>query len=266
MVYNPGVIRGTRDFLMEVARGNVQGMSTVGTRGHLPDFDAGDGFVDIAAGGDLTYLTTAEIMKIASTSTDDDGDPIGTGLRTLIIIGVDNDGAAIQEVITMNGTTDVLTTKSYLRVNFLVGLKTGSVGWNVGDITATASAAATVQTQMGATEGISQSSHYTVPLGKTLHLYQLEFNVVKQAGGTAPVCEFIILVRPGGDGNAFLQLFTKSIDAANINALDVILPFPSSDTQAIARTDFRFRANTDQNTTEVRTRMYGILVDDKEEF
>lgn len=252
----------TRDPCLEISRGNLTGHSTVVIRGHNPSQTSASGFVDIAEFGDLTHLTSAETMDIVSASTDDDGSPVGIGLRTLLVLGVDNTGADISEVITLNGTTDVTTVNSYLRVNTLVGLTVGSAGWNVGDITCIASSAATIQSQMGATEGISQSSHYTVPLGKTLHVTKLEFNAAKLSGGQLPVVEFKVYVRSGGDGNCWIQLFDKKMDSAVSNELDLLLPFPSSATQAIARTDFRIRADTDQDNTEVRTRMYGILIDD----
>ena len=158
-----------------------------------------------------------------------------------------------------NGTTDVTTANSYLRVNFLTGLTAGSVGWNIGSITATATSAATIQTGMSATETLSQSSHYTVPLGKTFFLYQVEFNAAKLSGGQLPVVEFKGYARPGGDGAAWLQLFDKKLDTAVTDELDVFVPIP---TRIPARTDVRLTADTDQNSTEVRTRMYGIVVDD----
>ena len=251
-----------RDPLLEISRGNVTGHSIVVIRGHNPSQTSASGFVDIAEAGDLTYLTSAETMEIVSTSTDDDGDPVGTGLRTLLIEGVDNTGAAISETVTLNGTTDVTTVNSYLRVNSMTGLTVGSVGWNVGDVTATATSAATVQSKMGPAEGLSQSSHYTVPLGKTLYTVKLELNAAKLAGGQLPVVEFKEYVRSGGDGFCWMQVFDKKMDSAVRNELDLVLPFPSSFAQSVARSDIRMRADTDQDSTEVRTRLYGILVDD----
>jgi len=248
-------------FLLEVARGNIPGMSTVVIRGHNDDLDSGTEEDVWETGGDLTYMTSAETMEIASSSTSDDGDPAGVGLQTVLISGVSSTGALQTETITMNGTTDVTTSSSYLRVNSMTGLTAGSTGWNVGTVTATATTAATVQCQMSATEGTTQNSHYTVPLNKTLHVVQIELNAAKITGAT-PLMEFKAYVRPGGAGACWLQLFDKLLDTAVTDELDLVLPFPSSSTQATSRTDLRMRALSDTNNAECRTRMYGILIDD----
>jgi len=246
------------DFYLEVVKGNVSGHSAVLIRGHNPNQSAASGFVDIAEFGSITYLAAAETMNIASTSAADAA--AGTGARTVLVQGVDNTGAALEEVVAMNGTTNVLTVGSYLRVNSIVALTAGSGGFNAGNITATASAAGTVQDEMDAGEGVSQSSHYTVPLGKTLNLLRIELNAARISGGGTPELEFQLLARPGGDGAAWQQLFDKTLDTSVVDELDVELAFPEA--TPIARTDLRLRSDTDTNNTECRIRLYGILVDD----
>lgn len=243
-----------------VSLGEILGTSGVIIHGHNPSQTAASGFVDVAESGDLTYLTGAETMKIVSTSTDDDGDPVGTGLRTLRVDGVNGSGAAISETITMDGTTDVTTSNSYLRVNFLTGLTVGSVGWNVGSITATATVAGTIQCEMDETEGLSQASHYTVPLGHTFHLTRVDLNTAKIVGGSNPEVEFKLYVRSGGDGFVWVQLFDKLMDTSVTDELDVDWPFPPENPPLIERSDIRMRADTDQNSTECRVRIYGYLV------
>ena len=248
-----------QDFLLEVAEGNIPGHSVVIIRGHNPSISIADGETDVAEQGDLTYLTSAETMEIVSTSDEDGGAGGDTGLLTLLIQGVDNTGAAIQEIVTLNGTTDVTTSNSYLRVNSMIGLTVGSTDSNVGNVTATATTSSTIQDKMGAVEGISQASHYTVPLGKRLFLYQIEFNGAKTSGGSQPVLELRGRARAGGAGNCFIQLFDKRMDTSIADELDVVAPLPSV---LPARTDIRITCETDQNNTETRSRMYGILVDD----
>jgi len=246
------------DFDLQLAKGNIPGHSSIIIRGHNPSQSSASGTVDIAEMGDLSYLASAEQMNIVSDdANDDEGD---TGLRTLLIQGVDNDGVAIQEVITMNGTSNVLTSLSYLRVNSIIGLTAGSSGWNEGAITATAASAATIQDEMGPTESISQASHYTVPLGTRFFLSRLELNSARiSGGGGSPEVEFKGYARIGGAGSAWLQLFDKKLDTEVTDELDLDIP---GYTAIPARTDIRMRADTDTNSTETRTRMYGLVVED----
>lgn len=245
-----------KDFFLEMSKGNIPNHSGVIVRGHNPSQSSASGFVDISEFGDLTYLAAAEIMNIVSTSTDDDGDPAGIGALTLKIDGVDDTYASITENVTLNGTTNVLTSNSYLRVNSMTILTAGSSGWNVGNITATGVSASTIQDEMDATESLSQSSHYTVPLATTGYLMKAEFNAAK-ISGASPEIEFKAYVKLFG--GAWLQLFDKRMDTAVTDEIDVVPSFPA---QITAKADIRFRSDTDSNSTEVRTRAYIILVSD----
>lgn len=245
---------GCNDFWLEIAKGNVPGHAAIIVRGHNADIDDGAQEDVWEPGGELSYLSSAETMEIASTSADDAA--AGTGARTVMIQGVDDDGLFISEVVTLNGTSNVQTSNSYLRVNLMNILTAGSAGWNVGDLTATATTAATIQDEMDATEGFSQSSHYTVPAGKTAFLTQVELNAAKLSGGGVPEIEFKAMFRPFG--GAWHQGFDKTLDTSVTDELDIILPVP---TRILERTDVRITALTDTNNSEARTRMYILEVE-----
>ncbi len=232
--------------------------STVIVRGHNPDIDSGTAEDLWEAGGELAYLSSEETMNIVSTSTNDDGDPAGSGALTLRVSGVDGTGAAVSEDVTMNGTSNVLTSQAFLRVNVMQVLTVGSGNTNAGNITATASSAASIQCEMDATEALSQNSHYTVPLTTKGYLYQVEFNLTKNAGGGLSV-ELHGFARPGGAGAPWLQLFDKHMDEDITDESDLLLPFP---TQMPARTDIRLSALTNKADTDVRSRMYLMIVED----
>jgi len=247
----------TKDFYFEVARGNVPGHSAIIIRGHNPDVDSGAAAEeDLAEFGNITYLSTSETMDIASTDTSDA--PGGDGMLTMNVSGIANDGTVLTENVTMNGSTNVTTTGSYLRVNTMTALTAGATGWNEGNITATASTAGTIQCEMDATEGVSQNSHYTVASSQTFMLTQVEFNAARNAAGQDPTVEFKGYARPGGSTAAWLQLFDKKLAVDVTEEIDVLLPVP---TKIPSGTDIRLRANTTNATTEVRSRMYAILVD-----
>ena len=243
------------DFYLEVAKGNVVGHSLKVVRGHNGDIDIGTEDV-WEAGGSITYLTSAETMEIASSDANDTS--AGTGARTLLLEGVDGTGAYASETITLNGTTDVTSSNSYLRVNFMTLQTAGTTGYNVGNITATATTAATIQDEMDATEGVSQSSHHTVPLGKKCYIVKVEVNCAKiSGGGGSPEVEFRGYSIPFG--GARLQLFDKRLDTSVTDELDISLPFP---VEIAARSDIYFTAETDVNNTDARTRMYCVQIDD----
>jgi hypothetical protein len=124
-------------------------------------------------GGTLSFLSSAETMNIASTSVEDDADkdPAGTGAYQIRVEGLDGNYNLISENVTMDGTSNVLTANSYLRINRMyINGTVGSNGTNVGTITATASSSATVQADIGIGLGQTEKSQYTVPAGFTAYI------------------------------------------------------------------------------------------------
>ena len=116
-------------------------------------------------GGVLQYLTSDETMNIVSSSASDDGSPLGTGARTVTIFGLDANYKGIRETITLNGTTNVLTTSSFIRIIRMRVDTVGSGGVNTGTISATSSSSATIQASIPTLSGATFKSHYTVPSG-----------------------------------------------------------------------------------------------------
>ncbi|MFZ9759673.1 MAG: hypothetical protein ACO3CJ_09515, partial [Burkholderiaceae bacterium] len=116
-------------FGLQVARGQIQGHSDILIFGYNPDIDTSEESI-WPDGGTVPHPTVASVLKISSTSTDDDGDPLGTGARTVFIAGVDGDYNVVSETITMNGQTAVNTTNSYLYVNSFYVVTVGSGGAN----------------------------------------------------------------------------------------------------------------------------------------
>jgi len=124
-------------------------------------------------GGVLSFLTNAETMLIASTSADDDGNPAGTGAHTIQIWGLDENYNPQTEIVVLNGTSNVSTLNSYLRLNRLRVLDVGSSRTNAGDISATASVSGTVQGTIGTGVGSTLKSQFTVPRGYTAYIKNL---------------------------------------------------------------------------------------------
>jgi hypothetical protein len=116
------------------------------------------------------YLTTAAVMKVSSGSADDDS--AGTGARTVLVSGLDQSYDSISEIVTLDGQTEVATTKAFLRVLSVTVLTVGSGGLNAGAIyvgtgTVTTGVPAVVHEIVPIGMNKSQSASYTVPAGYT---------------------------------------------------------------------------------------------------
>jgi hypothetical protein len=136
-----------------------------------------------SVGGNRSYLTSAEQLNIVSTSTNDTA--AGTGAQQVIISGIDADYNEIFEFITMDGTTKVLTTNSYLDIFRIVVFTAGSLETNDGNITATSAGTTTLLAQATAGDSITQMSHYTIPAGYTGFIMTETFSVYQADGAGA---------------------------------------------------------------------------------
>jgi len=110
------------------------------------------------SGGAYTYPSSAAALVLVSDSASD------TSALSIRIEGLDANFNPIIETIAMNGTTNVTTTNSFLRIN----LMSTTNGLNVGNITA--KIGATTYAKMNAGIGQTQMSLYTVPAGYTFYL------------------------------------------------------------------------------------------------
>ena len=142
-------------------------------------------------GGIYTFLTAAETLQLVSTDADDNS--AGTGARTVQIYGLDTNYDEIDEVVTLNGTTPVLTANQYLRCNRMIIRTAGSSEGAEGTIT-TETAGGTIQAQVN--NGFNQSlmAIWTVPAGKVLIIKYTEASIGKNKEGL-----FELKVRPFGE-------------------------------------------------------------------
>lgn len=161
-----------KNFPIEVARGNVSGVSAVNIFGKNDATSSGE---DIWAGSTAYgfYPTEAVTVDIKSTDVDDDGDPIDTGCRTVAVYGLDNNWDEQNETVTLNGQTEVALSNEYIRIWLAVCLTAGSTGTNEGNITVQSSEAAggiadnTVGAYIAIGKGGTQQCIYTIPNNKT---------------------------------------------------------------------------------------------------
>lgn len=204
-------------------------------------------------GGVEAYLATAETMNIASTSEEDDADkdPAGTGAYTLTIFGLDNNWDEVTETVTLNGTSDVETTNSYLRVFRMIVNTAGSTGSNVGTITATASSAASVHAQINPTDNQTLKINFSIPQDKYGVITHAEIGCAK-----ADDCEIRFKVRPFGEvfqTKRLLNFFESTVSFSNI--IPILLP---------PKTDITITALSGAGGVKVSANLDYYLIDSRE--
>lgn len=257
-----GAIVAPQDFKLEVAKGNISGHAIFEKFGKNPDIDTGSIPEDIWNGGGLyTGQPTgaAETMEIFSSSANDTA--AGTGARTVRIFNLlDGTGAAVSDVdVTLNGTTPVsLGAGTYYRGGSRIKvLTTGSGGSNAGTITLRHT---TTTSNIFAVMpvGLNQTSiaAYTVPLGKTLYIDRIEFQLGR-ANGSAGQAEMSFRNRPHGADTGYNSAVAPSItNSSSYRLMDTQLTFP-------ARTDIICRCDdVSDNNSIITAEFSGILVDD----
>lgn len=123
---------------------------------------------------DRVYLTTAVVMTVSSSSTNDVS-PSGTGARTILMEGLGANYLPISEVIALAGGTAVTTANAYLRVTGLTVLTCGNMHGNAGSVYAgtgvvTAGVPAVVHELIPIGFNKESSGVYTVPAGYTAYM------------------------------------------------------------------------------------------------
>lgn len=133
----------------------------------------------ITTGGFYRTPTTAPVLEILSSATGDKSD--GAGARTVLIVGLSETGAYQEETVTMNGTTAVTLTKSFIRVFRLRILTSGTYAnqttpSQLGTITLREESGGDIwhtipELVSGFGAGQSLIGAFTVPLGKVAYVF-----------------------------------------------------------------------------------------------
>lgn len=219
---------------LEIARGNVPGMTCVNKFGEAP---AGvqTTATDIWDRADATPTqqvwtapTQARVHAIVSSSASDDGDPAGVGARTVRVWGLtDWDTAEVSEDITLNGTTNVNTANSYVIIHRMRVLTSGATSVNVGTISATAATDTTVTAIIRPSEGTTHMAIYGFPSTQTVYLVRWYGSINKAQGATATI-NFKLMFNP--EPNAQLKHFSvrseRGVQSTGTSDIDWNLPCP----------------------------------------
>ena len=116
-------------------------------------------------GGSYPYMTAATSLEVVSTSAADTA--LGTGARSVIVIGLDVNYVEQSDVVVMSGTTPVQLPRQYFRINMVELVSAGTGRVNAGTINIRNTGAGTIRAIMPLGTGSSQQAVYTVPAGHT---------------------------------------------------------------------------------------------------
>jgi hypothetical protein len=167
---------GTREWFLEVEQGNVAGWSH--NRKFGKNFSATTTLAVISASGLYQTPTTAQSLEIVSSNANDTS--AGTGARTITIVGLNSSWVETSVTVTMNGTTPVAVTGTWMRIYRMYIETTGTYGTSTassqaGTITLRNSGAGVTWglLSLDGTFGLGQSliGSYTVPSGYTAYVY-----------------------------------------------------------------------------------------------
>jgi hypothetical protein len=190
-IISPGL-----DFMLQVARGKIPGITHVNKFGTTTNADSGV-VTDIWDGANPTddddiwsTPTAARIHTLVSTS-DNDGKtqaPNSTGARTVRVYGLTSwDTAETSEVVTLDGTTGVTTTNSYVIIHRMVVETFGASGPNVGYIDCTAAVDGTITAMILPSLGQTQMCVYGIPSTQVGYMTNFYAHIDKAGGGATAI-------------------------------------------------------------------------------
>ena len=162
------------DWYLQVSMGNINGARTVFKAGH--NQSCANGVEESIWGHSVIYPWASwdggGTLSCVSTSNSDHGELHITGLKS-------SDWTETTEIITLTGTTPVVTTTSFIRINnvhyFHTDVNVGEIDVNLG---------ATTVGHISPGYGQAQMAQYTVPAGYTAYILNGNSNIGKGNDGT----------------------------------------------------------------------------------
>ena len=238
---------------LAISRGHSQGYRTLYKFGYNPDVDTQEETV-WGNSGDYVWLDSAVTMFVSSTSANDTGP--GTGARTILIQGLDEDYNEIEETITLSGQTQVATQLSYLRIyrSFvtLAGSNEGTSGViYIGSSGATGGVPNTTVYASISIGNQTQIAAYTVPAGYTLYVDEINFTAAVSQAQKLVHCKFNS--RTHGS-NVFRTRFVQVLQS---NQLIQSFKYPQGFAE---KTDLECRVSTDTSNTAIGASFQGVLI------
>lgn len=226
-------------FDLQVARGQIALHSTANIYGYQPS--VGTSFIPLWENAtDYTYPVSAIVMYLSGSNGD---------TAKITVVGLDASYAPISEVVTLNGTTPVATTKSYLRINSMF-VSTGSATNPAGAVYLKNSGGTVTYAQINAGVGRTQAAIYTVPAGHTFFLQRVA--IYTSLNGN----DYVTYRNKTISANGVVQLTQQAPFAMSYDALR-IMPRPF-----LEKTDIQLQCKIQTGTGAVAVAQEGYLIAD----
>lgn len=170
----------TEPFELQVSRDQITFHKKQFKFGFNPDVD--DSMETVWAEGGLYYHPYSAVQMKVSSSSDDDTANEGDGARTVELFGLDANYDEISEIVTLDGTSEVTTSKSFLRINRGIVRSAGDNEVATGTIyagtgTVTFGVPAQKYLSIKPEDGQTLMAIWTVPAGYTAYLTQTDVTV-----------------------------------------------------------------------------------------
>lgn len=224
-------------FDLQVARGQVDGHSTVNIYGYQPSIATT--FIPVWENATAyTYPVAATQMNLAGSIGD---------TATITINGLDASYAIISENVVLNGATPVTTTKSYFRINSM-SVSIGSATNPSGVVTLKDLTNTIIYAQINAGVGRTQMGIYTVPAGYTFYLSRIDINTSLNGN------DFVTYQNRTTTPAGVVQLTQQAPFAINYHTQRV-MPRP-----ILQKTDIQLMAKVNSGTGAVSISQEGYLI------
>lgn len=254
--YDATVVRPT-DHRQEIALGLRQGWTLWNKFGYnltVPNSTT----PEVVASWSATWSPTtsgAETLSVVSTSAADD---LGsTGAEIILIIGIDSNYEPIEEYVTLNGTSAVTTTASFIGINRMYAVQFGTGNENAGAINITGSSSGDTYGQIPAQSNVSQQCIFYTPIGHTFLADWVWINVRKLSGGGGTPRVTVYGYSYSYVTGAKYEVFRCKIDTGvdNVISIEPPSPFPIGGKEV-----FYLECESDTANTAVTARFSGNLV------
>lgn len=246
-----------KDFNTQVKRGRVPGWTILEKFGRNPSVSTSNDPQDVWNGGGLyTGFPTGSSETVDVFSSDiEDGAGTSTGLLTLRLFG-QLAGVEQTEDIILNGTTAVTSILSWDRIYRIKGLTAGSIGSNIGEITARhTTTTSNVFSVVPAGTNRTQLAGFTIPSGKKSYISNANFSITR-ANGSLGSATMAIMIRESG--MVWEQTYTTDLSTSSASIIPV-----NSGLELPSLTDVIIRVvSVTDNSTGATGHINGYLVDD----